>query len=165
MSLLKFIDAAKSHGWHHEESGAISETGGWEPNPNAITWGCGHYPTLVRGAVRVAIENIDLYYHNGRAWRGDPTVQPDDRVTLAAIIVDGESRRQGLATAAMKDLQSIAASLGMEINLEVAPMGAFKAKGKRTIGMRSLIRWYKSLGFQPAWPGEGETILIWKGGK
>lgn len=162
MSLIKFIEAAQSHGWHHEPSGARSETGGWTPNPAAITWGRGHYPTLVRGAVRVAIENIDLYYHNGRAWRGDPHVQPDDRVTLAAIIVDGESRRQGLATAAMKDLQAIAASLGMEINLEVAPMGAFKAKGKRTIETRSLIRWYKSLGFQPAWPGEGETILVWR---
>ena len=162
MSLIKFIEAAKSHGWHHEPSGARSETGGWTPNPAAITWGRGHYPTLVRGAVRVAIENIDLYYHDGRAWRGDPHVQPDDRVTLAAIIVDGESRRQGLATEAMKDLQAIAASLGMEINLEVAPMGAFKAKGHRTATTGRLIKWYKSLGFQPAWPGEGETILVWR---
>jgi hypothetical protein len=97
MSLIRFIEAAQSHGWHHEPSGARSETGGWTPNP-----------------------------------------------------------------AAMKELQSIAASLGMEINLEVAPMGAFKAKGKRTIETRSLIRWYKSLGFRPAWPGEGETILVWR---
>jgi len=162
MSLLKFIDAAKAGGWHHESSGARSETGGWMPNPNALTFGGGYYPTLVRGAVRVALENIDLYYHDHREWRGDPHVQPDDRVTIAAIVVDGESRRKGLATAAMRDLQSVATSLGMGFNLHACPMPAFKAKGKRTVTTGRLIRWYKSLGFLPAWPGESDTILVWR---
>lgn len=27
---------------------------------------------------------------------------------------------------------------------------------------RRLIRWYKTLGFLPAWPEEGDTILEWR---
>lgn len=162
MSLIKFFDAAKSRGWHHEPSGARSETGGWTSNPDALTIGGCTYPTLLRGPVAAAWSNTDLYYHNGRAWRGDPHDQPDDRIVLEGIVVSGESRRHGLATAAVRDLQSIAASLGKAIVLEAISLPAFKAKGHRTVTTRRLIKWYKSLGFVPRWPSEGETILVWR---
>lgn len=162
MSVLKFIEAGQAAGWHYQPCGQHRPGSGWQANPDALTIGGCTFPTLLRGPVATAWSNFDLYYHNGKVWKGDPSDQPDDRITLEGIVVSGESRRQGLATAAVRDLQSIAASLGKSIVLEALPIAAFKAKGKRTIETRSLIRWYKSLGFEPRWPGEGDRILVWR---
>lgn len=162
MSVLKFIEAGQAAGWHYQPCGTRSPSRAWQANPDALTIGGCTYPTLLRGPVATAWSNTDLYYHNGRVWKGDPHDQPDDRITLEGIVVSGESRRKGLATAAVRDLQSIAASLGKSIVLEATPITAFKAKGKRTIETRRLIKWYKSLGFEPRWPGEGDRILVWR---
>jgi GNAT superfamily N-acetyltransferase len=162
MSVLKFIAAAESAGWHYQPCGTRSPSGEWQANPDALTIGGCTFPTLLRGPVATAWGNTDLYYHGGRVWKGDPSDQADDRIVLEGIVVSGESRRHGLATAAVRDLQSIAASLGKAIVLEAVSIAAFKVKGQRTISPRRLVQWYKSLGFESRWPREGDRILVWR---
>lgn len=159
MSFINFIDAAKDAGWQYEPCGLHPAEGGWRPNPAALDVGGARYPTLVRGCVRAGFTTTELYYHDGRVWWGDPTVQRDDQVTLAGLVVDEEVRRQGIGTEAVRDLKSIAGGLGISIMLEARPMGDYRAK---RLTSKALVRWYKSLGFVPAYPGEGETILVWR---
>lgn len=119
------------------------------------------YATLTRGHVSVALSGTGLHYHDGRVWIGDPTfdVRPD-RVVISGIVVNGPHRRSGIATQAMRDLCSVADSIGFELMLEATPIDGFKHKGQRSITRRRLVRWYTSLGFEPAYPSEGDTILV-----
>lgn len=157
--ILAFVEAATAHGWVFEPS-----TVGDKPNQNALPLGGCVYPTLRThcGAVKVALDSIERYYHDGRVWLGCPTQARHDRIVIAAIVVAPEFRRKRFATETMKSLACIADEAGFDIEVEAAPMPAFKAKGQRTIQPRKLRDWYKSLGFVAKYPGEGDSILIRK---
>lgn len=159
--VLDFIEAAEADGWLYEPPGRAAD-----PNPKALTVGGTTYSTLVGDGVRVAVGSLLLYYHGGRVWRGCPVADASKtRVVIEAIVVDPARRRSGVGAETIKRLQGLAASLGLELWIEAVPIPQFKAKGQRTITGRRLVDWYKSLGFEPAYPGEGETILTWKFGR
>lgn len=158
--VLDFIEAAKKAGWLYEPPG------GPRPNPNALSIGGTTYSTLVSDGVRVAVGGLLLYFHDGRVWRGCPAADfSPTRVVVEALVVDPDRRRQGLATATVRRLQELAGGLGLELMLEATPIGLFKAKGQREVTARRLVRWYKSLGFADAYPGEGDRILVWRKAK
>lgn len=135
MDILTFAAAASAHGW--------SLTLPSENGPR--------YATLSRGPVSVGLSQTPLYYHKGRVCWGDPCfgAQPGV-IVIATLVVDAGSRRMGLATAAMRSLLSID---GYRIVLEATPTEDGGMSRQR------LIRWYRSLGFSPAFPGKGEEIL------
>lgn len=151
--VLDLINAAKAAGW------------GYEPprSPAALTLGGTTHSTLSSRGVQVAVGSLLLYYHDGRVWRGCPVADASEtRVVIEAIVVSPGHRRLGVATRAIRALQELAAGLGLELWLEATPIEAFKAKGQRTITTKKLVRWYKSLGFVDAYPGEGDRILKWR---
>lgn len=150
--LLVVAEAAVRRGFHFEPPSVVDDDGRRSPNPNSIDG----YPTLVRGPVRIALSNIGLYYHNGNVWWSDPCESHPSRVTVWQVVVDPEHRRQGLATEAMRSLQSLCRENGLWLQLEATPFG------KRKITRRRLIAWYNSLGFSPSYPTEGIEILEWK---
>ena len=158
--ILAFVEAAQARGWAYEPCGQRNVY--WEANPKALEVNGSTYPTLQTpcGVVRIGLDSIPLYYHNGRVWRGCTLDVRHDLIVIAAIVVRPEGRRQGLATEAMRQLLAVADEAGFTIELEAAPIPAFRAKGKRTIGARKLIAWYKSLGFSPKYPDEGNSILV-----
>ncbi len=159
--ILAFVDAATRVGWVYEPT-YLGEGQSREENPRALSFGGSIYPTIKTpcGVVKIALDSIPYYYHDGRDWRGCFTQIRHDMVVLAAIVVDGSRRRNGIATEAMKQFISVADEAGFDIELEACPMPAFKAKGHRTIGFRKLRDWYKSLGFVAKFPSEGESILV-----
>jgi GNAT superfamily N-acetyltransferase len=163
--ILAFVEAATAHGWVFEPSTSPeAHVDNWEPNTNAVDV-CGSiYPTLRThcGAVKVGLDSIPKHYHNGRVWRGCFTQIRHDVIVIAAIVVAPEFRRKRFATETMRSLISVADEAGFDVELEAAPMPAFKAKGQRTIGFRKLVSWYKSLGFVAKYPSEGDSILIRK---
>ncbi len=151
--VLDLINAAKAAGWKYEPP---------QRNPNALTLGGTTHSTLIAPGVKVAVGSLLLYYHDGRVWRGCPVTDASEtRVVIEAIVVGPDFRRHGIATRAIRALQELAAGLGLELWAEATPIEAFKAKGQRTITTRKLVRWYKSLGFVDAYPGEGDRILKW----
>lgn len=148
--VTNFAKLAASRGWLFETAWTDHE-----PNPEALEIAGTRYATLVSadGLVKVGLVGTRLYHHDGRVWWGDPCfdVEPD-RVTIAGIVVDPAHRRQGLGTAAVRSILAVADQGGFRLLLEAQPIG----KG---ISRRKLVQWYKGLGFEPAYPGEGETIL------
>lgn len=161
--ILAFVEAAKAHGWVYEPT-TTPGVPEWEPNPNAIEISGSVYPTLRThcGAVKIGLDSIPKHYHNGRVWRGCFTQIRHDMVVIAAIVVAPEFRRKRFATESLKSIIAIADEAGFDLELEAAPIPSFKAKGQRTIGLKKLVDWYKSLGFAAKYPGEGESILIRK---
>jgi GNAT superfamily N-acetyltransferase len=160
--ILAFAEAATAHGWVFEP--ATSPDDKLQPNPKAFEINGNVYPTLRThcGAVKVGLDSIPKHYHNGRVWRGCFTQIRHDVIVIAAIVVAPQFRRKRFATETMRSLISVADEAGFTVELEAAPMPAFRATGQRTIGFRKLVSWYKSLGFSPKYPSEGESILIRK---
>lgn len=156
----KIVDAAVAAGWGHEPCGSRPAGGGWAQNPAALSIGGSCYSTLLRHPVRIGLCSTEIYYHDGRVWWGDSTVARDDQVTVAGIVVDKQHRRQGHGKAAVRSLQSIAGLVGVSLLLEATPLGGEHKAARLT--QRRLVQWYKSLGFVPAYPGEGDAILIWR---
>jgi GNAT superfamily N-acetyltransferase len=160
--ILAFVEAATAHGWTFEPCGGWDK--GWKPNPQAISVGGTVYPTLRDSSceVQVGLDSIERYYHEGKVWLGCPTDARHDLIVIAAIVVSPGSRRKRFATEAMKSLIYIADEAWFDIELEAAPISAFKAKGQRQISTRKLRDWYKSFGFKPKFPDQGESILVRK---
>lgn len=164
--ILAFVEQAESRGWVYERNGDWSGQWDdpWKPNPKALRWSDGSYPTIRTpcGDVQIALDSIFLYYHNGKVWRGYPADIRHDLIVLAAIVVAPERRRQGLATAAIQAITEIADEAGFNLELEATPMTQFRACGQRTIGFRRLRDWYESHGFTQKYPSEGGSILFRK---
>lgn len=147
-ALPKLIDAAPAAGFTVERPTIVDDRGRRSLNPRALQLpDGGTYTTLCLGAVRVAVSNIGLYYHSGRVWLGDCSENHPTRVTIAAIVVAPESRRQGEATRAMECLIALCDDLGLWLQLEATPMPTHKAAGQRLISQRRLSQWYSRLGF------------------
>ena len=147
-ALPKLIEAAPAAGFTVERPTIVDDKGRRSLNPRALRLpDGGTYTTLCIGPVRVALSNIGLYYHDGRVWLGDCSENHPTRVTIAAIVVEPESRQQGEATRAMERLTSLCDSLGLWLQLEASPMPSHKAAGHRLISQRRLSQWYSKLGF------------------
>lgn len=115
-----------------------------EGSEGALRVGRGRYPTIVSpdGKVKVAISDTLMFVHKGRAYLAAPEEWSPNEVTIAGIVVDKASRRQGLATATMLILLEEAARLGITLTLEPRPL-----KEHGDIAAEALRQWYKRLGF------------------
>lgn len=101
------------HGWTALDS---------RTDPNAYQdQGGTRYGTLVKNGVRLALSSGQLLGEE----RGEAIVySADDHtdVILQALIVPSQSRRNGLANSALREITHLADKTGTSIHLEVAPI-------------------------------------------
>jgi hypothetical protein len=157
----RITEAAKRHGWSFEPSYVYDETQSPITNTKALKNGSTTYPTLINpdGNVRFALTNQSIYLHNGNVWLGDPYHVDSDKLTIFALVVDANCRKQGLATPALLFLQSLADELKIKMLAEPAQMTAFKKpKALTTLQLR---KWYKRHGWERMYP-DTDRILVYR---
>jgi len=101
------------------------------------------YPTFVRNDVTLAISAYrTLVTHRGEVfvYEGE-----DADAVVEMISVSTGSRRQGLATEALKDLCALAEQCGVTLYIEPAPVG----KKEPGVTPTMLAAWYARFGFAP----------------
>ena len=140
---MNFIEAMTKHGWAKVEKSEKLEAA-----PYSSTWR--------KGPVRVELSPDSLGMHKSRVNYYNTCGQ--NIWTIAAIVVDQESRGGSFATDAIKDLIAMATELGAkEIHLEATPMSR---KFKPTMDRPQLVVWYKRLGFVDQDQGEGIILEL-----
>ena len=149
--VIKLSLIAGKYGWKYEPPSIEMET-----NPAAFSDG-DVYPTLVSPqGIKIALDASDRYKYNNHVRIGSSWDVKPDRVTVAAVLSPGELRGQGAATAAMKQLQEMAKSLGMRLVGEPVQMKKFK--DKKSLSTKQLVAWYKRLGWVSRVEGDDSVL-------
>ena len=78
------------------------------------------------------------------------------RLHVGAVYVAPECRKDGHGEAIMRLLMAKADEAGLEISLSAAPFGKEEGPNKGPT-KQSLVRWYKTLGFEPS--GMGDRMI------
>ncbi|ULQ48367.1 GNAT family N-acetyltransferase (plasmid) [Flagellatimonas centrodinii] len=128
---VRFIELLHEAGWKTLDHG----------DPRVYRRGNVSYATLVRQNVRIALTSMTLLSEQrGTVFLYHGTTAD---LTLLAVLVDPEHRREGRATEAVNIVIQATRASGCTLWLELAPIG----KGGAPVG--ALRRWYKGLGFEP----------------
>ncbi|CAK9251246.1 unnamed protein product [Sphagnum jensenii] len=137
----------------------------YDENKRALEVGGYRYATLVSpdGAVKIALSNTYIYVRQDRGYvnLGDSTVSNPDYVTIAAVTTELAHRKQGKATAAMKQvLQWAQQSRVTKIRLEPCRIKSLIGSKRQSDAPNEtrLAKWYKSLGFRQL--HEGRNIIL-----
>lgn len=78
-------------------------------------------PTLDRAGIRISMSSSTILYEDrGRVMAG--MADDGSEWTINAILVDEDSRRQGLATNALQDIGQLADEYGVSLFLEPTPI-------------------------------------------
>lgn len=148
--IARFSKAAVALGWRYVPA---IDPDTFNSNADALDVGGRTFSTIISpdGNVKVGLSSTAIYMHNNNVWYGDPSEWKPDQLTLTGIYVNPNARNQGLASQAMRFVNSLADQLGMTLSLEPMP---FKHKGepKGTKRMTStqLKKWYSQLGYNPS---------------
>ena len=138
ISLLPKYDL-EFHSWNTSEKGA------------ALEWRGNTYPTITdkNRLVKVALDNTDIFNHNGHVWVGDPTRPILHGFVIQAIVTDPQHRGKGLASDILRRMLSAADEAKLKLKLEPIPMDSFINKKKKEKGLtkKELINWYIRRGF------------------